>query len=669
MAGPLTWRDVAAPNFAPAMQGYQMFSDLLNNAFTSAERGLAKYDSTRNDAANRVAMFNAMTEQDPEKLKAKLQDGSLFQGVDLARLSPETIAAADSRVGTLLNRSLTEENLENTRYTNDRTQNQNAQRDAASTALAYLADAHRSGDVKRIAEAESKYGKAARAVPYQDLLPNMSALEGLENTALSQQGSRQNYNQSEITFAQGQQDRKDAEAATDYLSRSIGNSGGDPELLYGSIMSSDLTPGAKRQAIQQLGGFGSLMSTAAGANGGGGGGSASNSVGGVSSERVFNYEARGKGYSAMPDNITTLGGASDYQKQMNRNGVNSSAFGVYQIVGDTLRNYAPKVFGEGWRGQKLTVQAQDKIAEAIFNDNRGSAAALRKQWVSLSAAEAEQVRKMPWQQAREVIAQKESNSSPSRLLNGDPVTRNPAAGDASRITSMRNDINGVAAAFNNGWNADAKKVAIATELTKKGGVLEGGNAAQIADMIENIKQGSNVNDAVAGNILVSSLKRYKPADWKTLWGTTETVYGELAKGYTVDKEKLDFYTKQFRDNGVLRVQDRENRLTIDRAQLPVLAQEVQTLRARETRIANMGDRSRQSIENLNRVRAQREAAEQRLNALQGQIVGRERALRDSLQYKPAPGNSLFTVRPAGDRPKPRDDTDGSWFRIRRAGDK
>lgn len=131
-------------------------------------------------------------------------------------------------------------------------------------------------------------------------------------------------------------------------------------------------------------------------------------------ERVMNYEARAAGFNSLPASVQTLGDFSEFAKQVNRAGADSSAAGIYQITGQTLRGkneqngYAEKVFGPNWRSVPWTAEAQDKIAEAIFNDHKGSAQALRGQWVSLSLAEAERIRTLPWSQARRVIAAGES---------------------------------------------------------------------------------------------------------------------------------------------------------------------------------------------------------------------------------------------------------------------
>lgn len=128
----------------------------------------------------------------------------------------------------------------------------------------------------------------------------------------------------------------------------------------------------------------------------------------VDKPRVMNSEARAAGFKEVPESVKTLGHASAFAKKVNAAGVPSSAMGTYQIVGTTLREFAPKVFGEDWESVPFNAANQDKVAEAIFNERKGTAASLKSTWVSLSLVQAEQVRKMPWSQAKGIIARGES---------------------------------------------------------------------------------------------------------------------------------------------------------------------------------------------------------------------------------------------------------------------
>lgn len=86
----------------------------------------------------------------------------------------------------------------------------------------------------------------------------------------------------------------------------------------------------------------------------------------------------------------------------------SSAVGAYQFTQGTLADFGPRVLGENWRNEPMSGENQEKLAEAIFNDSKGSAAALAGRWASLTLAEAERVRRMPWSEARQIIVEGEA---------------------------------------------------------------------------------------------------------------------------------------------------------------------------------------------------------------------------------------------------------------------
>jgi hypothetical protein len=126
------------------------------------------------------------------------------------------------------------------------------------------------------------------------------------------------------------------------------------------------------------------------------------------SSRVMNYQAKAVGYNEVPDSVKTLGQASEFAKKVNAAGAPSSAMGTYQIVGSTLRTYARRIYGENWHNVEFTPEVQDRIAQEIFEHNKGTAEALKHQWVSLSSKTAERIRHLPWEEARGVIAAGES---------------------------------------------------------------------------------------------------------------------------------------------------------------------------------------------------------------------------------------------------------------------
>jgi hypothetical protein len=174
----------------------------------------------------------------------------------------------------------------------------------------------------------------------------------------------------------------------------------------------------------------------------------------------------------------------------------SSAMGTYQIVGDTLRRYGPKVLGENWRNAEFNFENQDKIAEAIFNDNKGSADALRSQWVSLSPAEAERLRKMPWSEARNVIARKESST--------DIMAKSQAAALGVKQKQASSPDAPLYAQFEKYADDTTDVGGVATRLRGKGGVFEDARQDYVIDSLNNLVRRYKISPALAGVIMSES---------------------------------------------------------------------------------------------------------------------------------------------------------------------
>lgn len=114
----------------------------------------------------------------------------------------------------------------------------------------------------------------------------------------------------------------------------------------------------------------------------------------------------------------------------------SSAMGAYQITQSTLQEFAPQVLGPDWQNQQFTPEVQDAIAEAIFNSTGRDPAKLQARWASLNPQEAAEVARMPWEQARRVIAEGESGGGSRVIAKGPPKTEKPETRKETRKASM-----------------------------------------------------------------------------------------------------------------------------------------------------------------------------------------------------------------------------------------
>jgi len=103
MAGPLTWRDVSAPDFSASMQGIGQFSQMLGNALGGADKALTEWDDNKTDEVSKKFMLDLFSKYDtPEKFAAAQADGSLMEGMDTSRLNAPAMEFLFGRPNALL---------------------------------------------------------------------------------------------------------------------------------------------------------------------------------------------------------------------------------------------------------------------------------------------------------------------------------------------------------------------------------------------------------------------------------------------------------------------------------------------------------------------------------------------------------------------------------------
>lgn len=431
----LTWREVAAPDLSTSLRGYEGFTRTLNTALGGLRDTVEGIDQQNIARDSQGLMLEALQAQDPEAIRA------LAAGANPGRINAQAIAMLGARPAQLLQEQNAAQALEESRY--------GFAQDKAGDALAptfmqasSLARAGNAAGAQALYEANKDQFGAAGLKTSQAFT---KALQDAEEFGVDITGKRQDQaldlnrdqrDNARLGMEQGRynfevEDRADARAADGYLANVLESV--DPsniETVRNAVFNGGLSkaPASVRAAVygrvsQQFPGLFSpeQFGMGTGSNGAVPAGSVDDP------SRVMNYQARAAGFNSVPDSVKTLGDASKFALAVNKAGVESSAMGTFQIVGRTLRNYAPKVLGKDWQSQPFTQANQEKIAQAIFNDHKGSADALRKQWVSLSPADAERVRKMPWPQARQEIAARESGASARAFGGSTPAVMMGAA--------------------------------------------------------------------------------------------------------------------------------------------------------------------------------------------------------------------------------------------------
>lgn len=409
----LTWRDVAAPDFRTSLAAFESFRNGIGDAVAGTQQAISKFDADRSDQVNRAFALELAKYSDPDKLNAALTADPTF-GLDARRINPANLAIARNMVTTLLNQKDLAGDVAFEGYTRDRTKADNSASDAAKPLISQIITAGLARDEAGAAKLMSDPRFAALNPDAQFSI----ATKGLDlvKGGLDITGERQDQNIKGTEFTWKTKDRAAADEADKLYAQVLDSTrGGDNNDVIGALttLGKGFSPKARALVDERLRGAGY---SPFGSSAGGGVDLSGGTAGGDPSRVITSGGAGNLGIGSLPDSVKTMGQVSSFASQLNQRGQESSASGLYQIVGSTLRSYAPKVFGKNWQSMDYSAGNQDKIAQAIFNDNRGSAAALRKQWVSLTPNEAEQIRKMPWEQARQVIARKESGGNPAEIL-------------------------------------------------------------------------------------------------------------------------------------------------------------------------------------------------------------------------------------------------------------
>lgn len=528
----LTWNNVAAPDFTSAMQGFKMSNDMLDGALSAGQGVVADIKAGQSTAADRQLQLNLDRYNDPDALAAAKADGSVFTGVNTNKLTPDQIASVSGRAGTLLGQKTTSlENADKSTANALSTITRGIQGSDAvnevtarpyQQALIQIAhDPSLNWDDRNAAI--SKYykdnpdAKAALAkLPYSAQLNTAQDIQNLVRNGLGNQGAQLGNTSASLQIQNTVDGRQAAALAEQIRTKGTGPQTWDPLFNDPDVVaknSANVRALARQMLYADPTATGSYVSSDGGQSGGGmGGGGAigGGAIPGGDATRVLNNVARGAGLGpSLPDSVKTMGDFSNWASQTNAKGVNSTAAGLYQIEGSTLRSVAPQVLGADWQSKPFDAQNQDKVAERIYNTNNSSVAALRKQWPSLTEAKAAQLVNghVPWAQARGQIAPGESGATEA-MLNNYLQENATATGLKTNLgQNATNPLQSAARSFVSLQGDTSTPAELASQLIAKGGPMEGENRDATIKAIAAVRQrlGPNANDAQAAWALAHSL--------------------------------------------------------------------------------------------------------------------------------------------------------------------
>lgn len=509
----LTWRNVDAPNMSGSLDGIRIASGLLGNATDSLSQGLASFGKAQQQRADSAALQGALQYNDPAAYQEALRNGSILGGIDTSQVSPETMAALSNRSGQLIENAGQQQRQDVTGYAFDRTKGQNTATDAARNAIGQIYTAQQQGDqgaVNRLLQENSGILGALSPEEQANLYKTGGDVAGQRLTnigsALTNQGRSINNQDSGLSLDQRRNSINDQNQVTGVINS-----------IMGSVVPGD-AEGARAIAESQMRGLstqGQAMlraslnqqfpGTYSGGTGTGTGGATANPY-----DMVYGNGAYGT--PSKPPSQMTIGEVQDYGKNnlipATRGQVGAgadkgtSATGAFQITQGTLDQYAPKVFGADWKNTQFTPENQEKIAQAIYEDNKGGD--LSKIWTSLPDSNKGAYANVPWATMRSLIATGESGPLPASIGASNALLQN-AAQLQLRDSSNANEAG-------QGWiqnlskteNDSTDAATIVDSLLK--GQLKGTSRGYLLDQVNRVAQETGYKPATAAAMITSNLE-------------------------------------------------------------------------------------------------------------------------------------------------------------------
>lgn len=402
MANTLTWRDVAAPDFNTGLRAINTAGANISQGFDTIGNALGNFQTYRQGQAANEVLNNAAGFSDPTKLRSAIADGSLFGGIDRSLVTPQTLAALNAQPGTLLDQGLTQERLTHAQ-----------QIDPLLTQGQGLVNQHQA--------ITNQFDTAADPLRLKGLaLTNSRTAAETGLTGAQTKDLNQRTDQSGTSYARGTQEYDDQQAAVQLINqlKTQTNTPDDVQNLISSPAVQALSPGARQNVVNAAQSF--LSGSPAPAGAGPGTRGIAGAAGAIPGSQAASPFTAIPGYMAQPGDpdITTMkiGDVQNYQtntllKRSPGPGLApATSIGAFQINRDTITQYGPKALGSDWKNQVLTPENQDKIARAIFEDNKNGN--LKDQWSSLPNAKAGAYKDKTWEEMRPVIMAGETGAGP-----------------------------------------------------------------------------------------------------------------------------------------------------------------------------------------------------------------------------------------------------------------
>lgn len=550
----LTWRNVDAPDFRSALNGFQQSNALLGDALGGISKGLSQFKEQQQQGADQQVLLNALKISDPKAYQEAINNGSVLGGVDPSLVSTQTLGALGSRASDLLNQAAARQRSDINQYAFDRTKSDNTIADNARAPAA-----QQNGIVD----------PALAALPVdqqQDYLQRRSTLAGSE---LTNTGRRFDNNVQ-------QRNDNDQQAALRAVTEITRSSASVDDARAGLEGLDNLSPAARAIAESALGKtFGSIyapVSTGgAPVSSGGKPGAAPGTRAGSAYDTTFNFTP-----TAQPITSQKIGDVLSFQDEL-KDTQGHSPVGAFQINQATLKDFGPKVLGKDWQEQELTPENQEKLGKAIFDSRKGGD--LSKTWASLPNSSPGAYKNFSWEEIRGVLSNGEvgQNLDPSQLRD---LSRD-AEFEINRRVAQNNSV-GVTADIEANLANTSDAPTIAQDLIKTR--FPDGDAQKLLRTItEGQRNNPGLSAADVGSAIARSASPATSYPGRNFFGTTEFGGGigvddEILKQNLSDiaRGKADTLTQANRDT-----RSRGDSLLKTKEKFDQAAQDLQALRARQ----------------------------------------------------------------------------------------
>ena len=134
------WRDVSAPNYTNALQGWSLFGNMLGSSASGITNALADFQKDRSQATEQQVMRAAQAYTDPADYQRALASGQIYRdaGINPEHLTPGSLTNLNSQVTSMIDRATKQQSLTAEQYKQSQTEKINQGLEASRPGIAKM---------------------------------------------------------------------------------------------------------------------------------------------------------------------------------------------------------------------------------------------------------------------------------------------------------------------------------------------------------------------------------------------------------------------------------------------------------------------------------------------------------------------------------------------------